>query len=117
MKKALALSGLFIFLFVSAASWADSGAPNTIYYERSLSEAITSSAASMTFTFSLYDAPKDGKLLWSETKQIDVTPRTRLIPTNIGDTNALSLQDLAPQMWLEVSYINDQGGNESDGQT
>ncbi|MGC9963911.1 MAG: tail fiber domain-containing protein [Syntrophobacteraceae bacterium] len=108
MKRGLVLSGLFLFLFVGVAL-ADQ--LDTLYYQKKLSSALTTSAKMTTVnvTFSLYDAPKGGNLLWSETKPILTNHATRLITTNLGDTNPLSETDFKPQMWVQVSTTNSKG--------
>jgi hypothetical protein len=102
VKKALALSGLFLFLF---AGLAQAGPLETLYYQKTLTSPLTTSTeiTTVNVTFSLYDAAAGGDLLWSETKPIEANSSTRLITTSLGDTNALNGADFRSQMWVQVS--------------
>jgi hypothetical protein len=106
MKRALIVSGLFILLF-SGIAWAEP--LETLYYQKTLTSPLTMSAEPTTVnvTFSLYDAATGGDLLWSETKPVEANGDTRLIATNLGDTNPLNANDFKPQMWVQVSTTND----------
>ncbi len=108
MKIGLALSSLvFLLLF----GFAFAGQLDTLYYEKTLTSALTTSHKVVTVdvTFSLYDAETGGDLLWSETKPILAKSDTKLIATNLGDTNPLSPADFKPQMWVQISTTNEQG--------
>src|SRR5271157_2013523 len=110
-KRGLVLSGLFFFLFAGAALGAGSSAPGTVYYKKTFTLSLTESRkpVPISVTFSLYEAVQGGNQLWTETKQIDVNSRARAISTNLGDTNPLSLQDLNPEMWVQVSVTESNG--------
>ena len=84
---------------------------NTLFYQKKLASPLTSSteSATVSVTFSLYDAAVGGNLLWSETKAIDVDSSTTVISTNLGDTNPLGEIDFKPQMWIEVSTTDSDG--------
>jgi hypothetical protein len=106
MVNRISVSAALFFFFLAASSpGADGGVPGTIYYQKTLKKALTHSPASLTFTFSIYDAAEDGNLLWSETKQIEVAKGAKVIATDLGDTSPLSKQDLGPQMWVQVSVM------------
>ena len=98
-------AALFFFFLAASALGADGGVPGTVYYQKTLNKALTNLPVSLTFTFSIYNAAGGGNELWSETKQIEVSKTTKVICTNLGDTNPLSAQDLGPQMWVQVSVM------------
>lgn len=96
---------LFLLVLVTAA-FADP--VTTLYYQKTLTSALTSSktVVPINVTFSLYDSAIGGELLWSETKPIEANSATRLIETDLGDINPLSVSDFKPQMWVQVSTTN-----------
>jgi hypothetical protein len=101
VKKRLVLSGLFLFLFASVALAQNE---STLYYQKKLAKALTKShkITTVNVTFSLWSAAAGGYELWSETKGISANKSTRLITTNLGDTNQLTENDFGPQMWVQV---------------
>ncbi|HYA43386.1 MAG TPA: hypothetical protein VEF34_18945, partial [Syntrophobacteraceae bacterium] len=100
MKKALALSGLFVLLLAGIA-WAEP--VKTVYYVKTFATAPTTVTEAVNVTFSLYDAPTGGNFLWSETKKMTIKANSKTISTNLGDTNPLGEMDFGPQMWVQVS--------------
>jgi len=103
MKKVLTLSGLFFLCHFVGTATADP--VKTIYFQKTLTSSLTTSTTMTTVnvTFSIYDAASGGNLLWSETKPIQANSATKLITTNLGDTNPLGEGDFKPDMWVEVS--------------
>ena len=101
MKKALALSCLFLVLFAGIAL---PQTETTIYYQKTLTGTITTSAnpVSVAVTFSIWDAQTGGNQLWQETKNITASKKTKAITTNLGDTNPLTEADFGPHMWVQV---------------
>jgi hypothetical protein len=88
VKKILAFSGFFPFLFagVSLRHRVD-----TVYYRKTTGSAPATSTEMIrvNVTFSLYDAPTGGDLLWSGTKPVEANSATGPIQTDLGDSNRL----------------------------
>jgi len=70
VKKALAVSGLFVLLFGGIAL---AEPVETFYYQKTLSSPLTTSAemTAVMVAFSIYDAATGGNLLCSETKPVE----------------------------------------------
>jgi hypothetical protein len=99
------LIGMLSFM-AGGIALATKAAPGTIYYQKSVTGFCGPDGEvniPVSFTFTLYDKPTGGNILWSETKYIAVTAKTTLIRTQLGDTNPLSINDIKSAMWVQVS--------------
>lgn len=84
-------------------------APSILHYQARLLDSGGSplSAASLSVTFTLYDAPTGGSVLYTETQNLDVTGG--LLSAQIGASNPLNttLFDSGSERWLGITIGSD----------